>query len=101
MAQKLGSPEERETAETEAAAAAADQRAAEVAVEELKQQEIQLEFKRQDVKTAEAALQADRITLDQQKQQLAYTTVTAADGRHGLCTERAEGADHRLRASTP
>lgn len=75
--QKLSSPEERETAETEAAAAAADERAAEVAVEELKQQEIQLEFKRQDVKTAEAALQADRITLDQQKQQLAYATVTA------------------------
>jgi multidrug efflux pump subunit AcrA (membrane-fusion protein) len=77
VAQKLGSPEEYETAQTEAAAAVADQRAAEVAVEELKQQEVQLEFKRQDVKTAESQLQSDSIALDTQKQQLAYTTVTA------------------------
>jgi macrolide-specific efflux system membrane fusion protein len=77
VAQKLGSPEEFETAETEAAAAVADQRAAEVAIEELKQQEVQLEFKRQDVKTAEAQLLSDGIALDTQKQQLAYTTVTA------------------------
>ena len=77
VAQKLGSPEEYETVQTEAAAAVADQRAAEVAVEELKQQEVQLEFKRQDVKTAEAQLQSDNIALDTQKQQLAYTTVTA------------------------
>lgn len=73
----LTSQEERETAETEATAASADERPAQIAVEELRQQEIQLEYKRQDVKTAEAQLQADRITLESQKQQLAYTTVTA------------------------
>ena len=75
--QQLGSTEEVETAQTDAAAAAADQRAAEIAIDELKQQEIQLEYKRQDVTTAEAQLQSDQIALDTQKQQLGYTTVTA------------------------
>ena len=75
IAQQLGSREEYETAQTDAAAAKSDQRAAEVAIDELKQQEIQLQYKQQDVKTAEAQLQSDQITLDTQKQQLAYTTV--------------------------
>jgi HlyD family secretion protein len=77
IAQQLGSREEYETAQTDAAAAASDLRAAEVAIEELKQQAIQLDYKRQDVKSAEAQLNADQITLDTQRQQLAYTTVTA------------------------
>ncbi len=75
IAQQLGSKEEYETAQTDAASAKSDERAAEVAVEELKQQAIQLEYKAQDVKTAEAQAQADQITLDTQRQQLAYTTV--------------------------
>lgn len=77
VAQQLGSQEEYETAETDAASALADQRAAEVAVEELKQQEIALDSKRQDVALAEAQLAADQIQLDTQKQNLGYTTVTA------------------------
>lgn len=75
--QSLGSREEAETADTEAAAALSEQRAAEVAVEELKQQEIQLEYKRQDVLVSEAQLSADQINLDSRKKQLDYTTVTA------------------------
>ncbi len=77
IAQQLGSKEEYETAQTDAAVARSDQRAAEVAIEELKQQAIQLEYKQQDVRSAEAQLQADQITLDTQRQQLTYTTVNA------------------------
>jgi HlyD family secretion protein len=75
--QQLGSQEEYETAQTDAASALADQRAAEVAIEELKQQEIALDSKRQDVALAEAQLSADQISLDTQKQNLGYTTVLA------------------------
>lgn len=75
--QKLGSQEEQEAAQTDAAAAIAEQRAAEVAVAELAQQEIALETKRQDVNLANADVQAAQITLDQAKKQLDYTTVVA------------------------
>ena len=75
--QKLGSKEDLETAETELAIARADQQAAEIAVEELKQQEIQLQFKEQDVKMTEAQLESSKITLDTQKRQLEYTKVTS------------------------
>ena len=75
--QQLGSREDYETAQTDAAAAKADERSAEVAIEELKQQAIQLQFKQQDVNSATAQLQNDQITLDTQRQQLAYTTVTS------------------------
>ena len=75
--QKLASKEDLETSQTELATAKADEQAAEIAVEELKQQEIQLQFKEQDVKTSEAQLQSSQITLKTQKQQLDYTTVKA------------------------
>jgi RND family efflux transporter MFP subunit len=75
--QQLGSQEEYESAQTDAATALADQRTAEVAVAEVTQQEIALETKRQDVKLAEADVQAAQITLDQAKKQLDYTTVLA------------------------
>ncbi|HWE04627.1 MAG TPA: efflux RND transporter periplasmic adaptor subunit [Tepidisphaeraceae bacterium] len=75
--QQLGSPEDLETAQTEAASAEAAMQSAEIAIEELKQQQIQVEYKREAIKTAEAQLQADQVTLEIQKQQLAYTTVTA------------------------
>lgn len=75
--QQLGSREELETAQTDAAAAENVLEAAQIAIDELKQQEIQIDHKREAVKMAEAQLQADQITLDTQKQQLAYTTVTA------------------------
>ncbi len=81
IAQRLGSAEEAETAETDAAAAEADRQSAGVAVDELKQQAIQLASKRQDVATAEAALTSDAINLKTQRQQLDYTTVKApSDG---------------------
>lgn len=77
VAQELGSQEEYETAQTDAATALADQRAAEVAIEELQQQAIAIDSKRQDVKVAEAAVESQQIEYDTAKQQLAYTTVTA------------------------
>ena len=75
--QQLGSQEEYETSLTDSAAAISDQRAAEVSIEELKQQEIALKSKAQDVALAEAQLKADQIQLDTQKRNLEYTTVTA------------------------
>ena len=77
IVQNLGSREDCETAETDAATADAARIAAEIAIDELKQQEIQVEYKRQAVKVAEAQLQSDQVTLDNQRQQLAYTTVTS------------------------
>ena len=75
VAQQLGSREEYETAQTDAASAKADEMAAQVGVDELKQQAIQLQFKEQDVRSAEAAVQEGQIGLDTAKQNLAYTTV--------------------------
>jgi multidrug resistance efflux pump len=75
--QQLGSREEYETAQTDAAAAKADARSAEVAIEELKQQEIQLAYKQQDVRSAQIQLEKDQTSLDTAKRQLAYTTVTS------------------------
>jgi HlyD family secretion protein len=72
---KLASREDLESAQTELAAAQADQRAAEIAIDELKQTEIQLQYKEQDIKTAQAQLESAQITLDTQKRQLGYTTV--------------------------
>ena len=77
MQQQLGSREEMESADTEAATAETALQAAQIAIDELKQQEIQIEFKREAVKIAEAQLQSDQIRLDNEKQQLAYSTVTA------------------------
>ncbi len=77
VSKQLVSQEDLETSQTEAALAEAEMHSAEVAVEELKQQEIRLKFKEQDVKTAEAQLRADNILLEIQKQQLAYTIVNA------------------------
>jgi HlyD family secretion protein len=73
----LVSREDLESAQTELAAAQADQRAAEIAIDELKQSEIQLQYKEQDIKTAQAQLETAQITRDTQQRQLGYTTVTA------------------------
>ena len=75
--QQLGSQEEYETAETDAAAALAGERDAEVAIQELKQMAIAIDGRRQDVALAEAQLSADQISLDTAKRQLDYTTVVA------------------------
>ncbi len=75
--QKLGSQEEYDAAEMDAAQAAADMTSISVQLEEIKTQELALEVKRQDVKLAEASVKSDQIALDNSKQQLSYTTVTA------------------------
>jgi multidrug efflux pump subunit AcrA (membrane-fusion protein) len=75
--QQLGSDEDFETAQTDAAAAKNDAEAAQVAVNELKQQELQLQTKKLDVANAEAQLESDKLNLDTAKQQLEYTTVTS------------------------
>jgi multidrug efflux pump subunit AcrA (membrane-fusion protein) len=73
--QQLGSEEDYETAQTDAAVAKADAESAQEAVNELKQQELQLQNKKLDVANAEAQFESDKFNLDQQKQQLEYTTV--------------------------
>jgi HlyD family secretion protein len=75
--QQLGSEEDYETAETEAATAESDASAAQAAVNELKQQELQLESKKLDIVTAESALKSDTINLHTQERQLGYTTVVS------------------------
>jgi HlyD family secretion protein len=77
VAQKLGSEEDYETAQTDAAAAKTDAANAQVALDELKQQELQLANKKLDVDNAATQLEADKLNLDTQKQQLDYTTVTS------------------------
>ena len=76
-AAKLGSAEELETMQTDTAAAQADLTTAQVGVEELKQQEVALESRRQDVKLAEAALESGDIALSTAQRNLGYATVTA------------------------
>jgi HlyD family secretion protein len=75
--QKFGSQEDLESAQTDAAAAESAYQAAQIAIDELKQQAIQVEYKRESVKTAEAQSASQQVMLETQKQQLAYTTVNA------------------------
>jgi multidrug efflux pump subunit AcrA (membrane-fusion protein) len=75
--QHFGSQEDMETAETDAAAAEGAYQEAQIAIDELKQQAIQVEYKRESVKTAEAQLASQQVMLETQKQQLAYTTVNS------------------------
>jgi HlyD family secretion protein len=77
VGKKFGSQEDLETAETDASAADDAYESAQVAVEELKQQAIQVQYKSESVKTAEAQLESQQVLLETQKQQLAYTTVTS------------------------
>ena len=77
LQREFASREDMESAQTEAAMAEAALESARIAIDELKQQEIQLQYKREAVKMAEAQLQSDQINLDLQKQQLTHATVTA------------------------
>ena len=77
IAQRLGSREEYETAQTDAAAARSDERAAAVAVEEIKQQEIALTSKEQDVRTADAQRRLSQLNADTAQRNLDYATVLA------------------------
>jgi len=75
--QKLGSQEDYDTAQTANLQAQAAWDNTKVATEELKQQEMSLELKRQDVKLAEAQVKNDQINLDNANQRLADTKVIA------------------------
>ena len=76
-AANLASAEEVEQVRADAAAAAAELATARVAVEELKQQEVALTGREQDVKLAEAELESLTIGLSTAERNLTYTTVLA------------------------
>jgi HlyD family secretion protein len=75
--QNLGSREEYETAETEAASAEADLHAAEIAIEDLAAQRLNLKVKEQDVTLAEGQVNSDNNSLSDANQRLADTTVNS------------------------
>jgi HlyD family secretion protein len=75
--QKLGSEEDYETAQTDAATAKDAAVEAQVALDELKQQEIALQSRKLDVDNAQTQLEADKLNLSTQQQQLDYTTVNS------------------------
>ncbi|MDP9173356.1 MAG: efflux RND transporter periplasmic adaptor subunit [Planctomycetota bacterium] len=77
LTQSLASQEDYETAETDTAQADNDLQTARIAKESLKSQAVALEVKKEDVNLSRAALDLTNITLENAKQQLAYTTVTA------------------------
>jgi len=73
----LASREEHETAETADIQAKANLANAKASVEELKTQEIAIETKVQDIKIAEAQVEADKISLSDASQRLAETRVVS------------------------
>jgi RND family efflux transporter MFP subunit len=77
LAQVLASPEDYETAETDAAQAEADLNTAKVAREELKSQAVALAVKKEDIELAKQQVELDGIALQNSKQQMDYTTVVA------------------------
>lgn len=86
LARKLSSPEEYETAETNAVQAAAELDAARVKPEELKTRERALELTRQLIRVADAQVEGDRIALEVARQRLANTRVAAP--MDGIVTAR-------------
>jgi HlyD family secretion protein len=77
LTQALASPQDYETAQTDAAQAQADLQTARVAKEELKSQQVALEVKKEDVQLAKQQVELDQIALENAKQQMDYTTVVA------------------------
>jgi multidrug resistance efflux pump len=73
----MASREELESAQTTAAQATADLEGARARIEDLKSLEIQIDSKKQGIAIAEAQVETDKISLDDAKQRLAETTVTA------------------------
>jgi HlyD family secretion protein len=74
---KLDSQEDYDTAQDAAQQAQTNLATANVTIEELKQQEMSLELKRQDVNLAEAQVKSDQINLDNANQALTDTRVMA------------------------
>ncbi len=77
LAQKLASPEDYETAETDAASAEDDYQTALIAQRELVRQSVDLDSKREQVKQAEQQMELDQTAVDNANLQLTYTTVAA------------------------
>jgi HlyD family secretion protein len=77
LSQNLASPEDFETAETDAAQAEDDLENARIAKEQLKSQAVALEVKKEDVELAKEQLKLDQINLANAEQQKLYTTVNA------------------------
>lgn len=91
---ELASREELETAQTSATQAETAVTSAEVAFSELQQQKMQLETRRQDIKTAEATKSQDEAKLALSQRQLEYTKVYVPDDEAG------KAADYRVAALT-
>jgi len=77
LTQTLASPEDFETAETDAAQAETDLHNFHIAKEELKSQAVALAVKKEDVELAKQQVQLDEISLQNAQQQMDYTTITA------------------------
>ncbi len=77
LAENLGSQEDYDASQTDAASAAAELQNARVAQEEVKTQELALDVRREDIKLAQAQVTSAQIALDLAKQQLSYTTVNS------------------------
>jgi RND family efflux transporter MFP subunit len=75
--QRLASPEDYETAQTDASQAETDLQNARIAKEELKSQAVSLEVKKEDVELAKQQIQLDKIALKNAQQQMDYTTINA------------------------
>ncbi|HEY1684694.1 MAG TPA: efflux RND transporter periplasmic adaptor subunit [Tepidisphaeraceae bacterium] len=73
--QNLGSEEEYETAQTQAASAKDTLATAKVALEDLKAQQLTVQMRKQDVVLAQADYESAKVALDQAKLQLSYCTV--------------------------
>jgi HlyD family secretion protein len=91
---ELASREELETAQTSATQAETAVTSSEVAFSELQQQKMQLETRRQDIKTAEATKSQDEAKLALSQRQLEYTKVYVPDD------EASKSADYRVAALT-
>jgi HlyD family secretion protein len=77
LAQKLDTQEDYDTAASTAAQMEAAVDNAQVAIEQLKTLQTQININKQNIKLAQAQLQADQTALDEANQQLAYTTINA------------------------
>ncbi|HVT98784.1 MAG TPA: efflux RND transporter periplasmic adaptor subunit [Acidobacteriaceae bacterium] len=72
---QLASKEDLETAQTTAAQMAANEQLCEAAVAELDQQKVTVDMRKQDIVTAQAALDQDQARLDLEQQAMDYTKV--------------------------
>jgi len=77
LSQNLASPEDFETAETDATQAEADLKNARIAKEQLKSQAVALDVKKEDVELANEQVSLDQIGLKNAQQQCDYTKVLA------------------------